>query len=354
MSLAIVSGAGGLVGSATVRLLADKGLGLIGIDNDLRKSFFGEEASTAWCIAELQKSIPNYAHIHLDIRNSDALTSLFSAHGKEIALIVHTAAQPSHDWAAKDPEIDFSVNAYGTLNLLEAMRRFCPDAVFIFTSTNKVYGDAVNFLPFEEFSSRYWLHKDHHWAEHGVDETMSIDQCLHSLFGVSKAAADLMVQEYGRYFGLKTGVFRGGCLTGSGHSAAQLHGFLCYVMKSALLKIPYTIFGHKGKQVRDNIHVADLAQAFWHFFQNPRPGEVYNIGGGSFASISVLEAIEKCQELTGNIMQVSIQKESRKGDHQWWVSDTRKFQAHYPDWEYRYTMDDILREIFLGMKTRFC
>ncbi|GHU03895.1 NAD-dependent epimerase [Alphaproteobacteria bacterium] len=353
MSIALITGSGGLIGSTAVRFLQRQGLDVVGIDNNMRQEFFGEEASTNWCVKDLLATAPGYIHHATDIRDAAAIESLFASFGERISLILHTAAQPSHDWAAKSPMTDFSVNALGTLTLLEAQRKHCPEAVFIFTSTNKVYGDLVNALPFVETPTRYALRDDHPWAIHGVDESMSIDQSLHSLFGVSKASADLLVQEYGRYFGLSTGVFRGGCLTGSGHSAAQLHGFLGYLMRSALTGTPYTIFGYKGKQVRDNIHANDLVAAFWHFFQNPQKGEVYNIGGGTHANISVLEAIEKCGEITGKKMQFSLSPAARSGDHQWWISDVRKFQNHYPTWRYAYDMDATLHELYAGMKGRY-
>ena len=352
MSIAIVTGSGGLIGSTAVRYFSAKGLIVVGIDNDMRKYFFGEEASTAWCIADLQKELPGYIHVQADIRDQETMHTVFKKYSTDISLVLHTAAQPSHDWAARSPETDFTVNANGALVLLEATRMHSPEAPFIFTSTNKVYGDRINDSPFVEHAERYELAPENPYAEHGVDESMSIDQCLHSLFGASKVAADVLVQEYGRYFGMPTVSFRGGCLTGSGHSATQLHGFLGYVMRSALTKTPYTVFGYKGKQVRDNIHAEDLLSAFWHFVQKPRCGEVYNIGGSRFANISVLEAIEKCEQLSGNKMQVSFSDDARIGDHQWWISDVRKFQNHYPDWKYTYTIDRTLEEIYEGMSIR--
>ena len=262
---------------------------------------------------------------------------------------MHAAAQPSHDWAARDPKIDFTVNANGTLVLLEALRKFCPQAVFIFTSTNKVYGDRPNYLPLVELDKRYELPKEHQYYK-GIDESMSIDNCLHSLFGASKAAADILVQEYGKYFGLKTGTFRGGCLTGPTHSGAQLHGFLSYLVKCLVTQRKYKIFGYKGKQVRDNIHSLDLVNAFYHFFRSPRSGEVYNIGGSRFANVSILEAIEISEKLSGLKMDCEYVPENRRGDHIWWVSDVSKFKAHYPQWEYKYGIEDTLREIYLAQK----
>lgn len=354
MSIAIITGSGGLIGSAATRYFSKKGLTVVGIDNDMRKQFFGDEASTAWCVSNLKKDIPTYTHILADIRDSQTINLVFKKYANDITVVLHTAAQPSHDWAAKSPETDFTVNALGTLVLLEATRAYCPEAPFIFTSTNKVYGDRVNSFTYEEKDTRFELVPNNSFAEHGIDESMSVDQCLHSVFGASKVAADILVQEYGRYFGMRTAIFRGGCLTGSGHSATQLHGFLGYVMRSALTKTPYTIFGYKGKQVRDNIHAHDLISAFWNFVQKPRCGEVYNIGGSRFSNISVLEAIEKCEQLTKHKMSVTFINESRIGDHQWWISDVRKFQNHYPDWKYTYTIDHTLEEIYAGMKKRYC
>jgi CDP-paratose 2-epimerase len=353
MSLAVVTGSGGLIGSAAVRALIAKGLDVVGIDNNARRVFFGPEADTSWNVAALQANHPRaYRHETLDIRDNEGINALFARYGKAVALVIHAAAQPSHDWACRDPHTDFGINATGTLNLLEATRRNATDAVFIFTSTNKVYGDIVNRLKFRELETRYEPAPEEPWAKHGVDESMSLDQCTHSIFGASKAAADLLVQEYGRYFGLATGVFRGGCLTGPDHSAAQLHGFLGYLIRCAILDAPYTVFGHKGKQVRDNIHADDVVSAFWHFFLKPRPGEVYNIGGGRHSNISMLEAIRACEELGKRPVRVNFDGKARIGDHQWWISDTRKFKAHYPEWKYTYSMDDIIREIHSGMLRR--
>jgi len=266
-------------------------------------------------------------------------------------LIIHTAAQPSHDWAANDPITDFSVNANGTLVLLEATRQYCPGAVFIFTSTNKVYGDLPNTLPLVEMDTRWEMAKGHRY-ENGIDETMSVDQCKHSLFGVSKVSADIMVQEYGQYFNMRTACFRGGCLTGPNHSGTQLHGFLAYLMKCAITGDHYTVFGYKAKQVRDNIHSYDLVNMFWHFYQNPRSGEVYNAGGSRHSNCSMLEAIAACEKLTGKRMNWSYSDKNRIGDHIWYISDVSKFRSHYPDWEFRYGMDDILQQLYDGIKMR--
>ncbi len=344
MSVILVTGAAGLIGSESVRFFAKQGLQVVGIDNDLRAQFFGQEASTRWNRSRLEQEIPDYRHVEADIRDADALNRIFTSYGNSIVGVIHTAAQPSHDWAARDPVMDFTVNANGTLVLLEMTRQYCPEAVFIFTSTNKVYGDQPNSLPLVELESR-WELLDHAYAENGIDESMSIDQTKHSLFGVSKLAADVMVQEYGRYFGLNTGVFRGGCLTGPAHSGTELHGFLAYLAKCAVTDKPYTIYGYKGKQVRDNIHSSDLVQMFWQFFQNPKRGEVYNVGGSRHSNCSMQEAISICEELTGKSMKISYKEESRIGDHVWWISDVRTFQSHYPEWKYRYNIYEILTEI---------
>jgi CDP-paratose 2-epimerase len=345
MNVAIVTGSAGLIGAEAVRFLARKGFSVVGIDNDMRKEFFGNEASTEWQRKRLEEEIPGYRHHSVDIRDYKKINSIFSEYSQDIKLIIHTAAQPSHDWAAKDPFMDFSVNANGTLNLLEAVRNNAPDAVFIFTSTNKVYGDTPNRLPLVELEKRWELKTEHPYAEYGIDESMSIDQCKHSLFGASKAAADIMVQEYGRYFGIKTGVFRGGCLTGPGHSGTQLHGFLAYLMLCAINGREYTVFGYKGKQVRDNIHCNDLVSMFWNFYQNPRPGEVYNAGGSRHSNCSMTEAIELCEKISGKKMNYKYAEDNRIGDHIWYISDVRKFQWHYPEWKYQYGMEDILVEI---------
>ena len=345
MSVAIITGSAGLIGSEAVRHFAQQGLDVIGVDNDMRSRFFGEEASTSWQRQQLERELGSrYRHVAADIRDQDAIESLFRSVGPELALVVHTAAQPSHDWAAREPHTDFTVNANGTLNMLEATRQFAPDAVFIFTSTNKVYGDTPNRLPLVEQELRWEIDPSHKYST-GIREDMSIDQTMHSLFGASKVAADVVVQEYGRYFDMKTACFRGGCLTGPNHSGTQLHGFLAYLVKCATTGTPYTVFGYKGKQVRDNIHCADLINAFDHFFRAPRSGEVYNIGGSRFSNCSMLEAIETCEEITGQPMNYTYSETNRMGDHIWWVSDVSKFQSHYPDWNLSYDVPRICREI---------
>jgi CDP-paratose 2-epimerase len=320
-------------------------LQVIGIDNDLRKYFFGADGSTEWNRVRLEREVSGYEHVFSDIRDHAAIDKVFARFGRDVVAVVHAAAQPSHDWAAREPITDFGVNAVGTLVLLEAVRQHCPDAVFIFTSTNKVYGDTPNRLPLVETDTRWSLALDHPYAEHGIDEAMSIDRSMHSVFGASKVAADVMVQEYGHYFGMKTACFRGGCLTGPAHSGAELHGFLAYLVKCGVAGRPYTVFGYKGKQVRDNIHSYDLVRAFWHFFEAPRSGEVYNLGGGPYANCSMLEAIGMVEEMTGQPLDWKYSDTNRAGDHIWWVSDIRKFMSHYPDWRIEYDMPRTLREV---------
>lgn len=352
MSVAVITGSAGLIGSEAVRFFAGLGMQVIGIDNDMRQFFFGEEASTRWNRVRLEQQVPNYIHHDLDIRDAPAIERLFAHYGSEIALIVHTAAQPSHDWAARDPYSDFSVNALGTLNLLQAARQHAPTAPFIFTSTNKVYGDRPNLLPLLERETR-WDIDPVHPARHGIAEDMSIDQSKHSLFGASKVAADVLVQEYGRYFDMPTVCFRGGCLTGPSHSGTQLHGFLAYLMKCTMSGKPYTVFGYKGKQVRDNIHSADLIAAFYAFYRNPRAGEVYNIGGGLESNCSMLEAIALCQEIAGRELHYSYVDDNRSGDHIWYISDLRKFKSHYPDWAITYDVPRILQEMYAVNQERW-
>lgn len=341
---ALITGSAGLIGSQATKFFVQQGFTVVGVDNNMRAYFFGEEASTEWNRRKLEEDFKDkYIHIDADIRENDSIEKIFQDHDFE--LIIHTAAQPSHDWAAKEPFTDFGVNAQGTLVLLENFRKYAPEAVFIFTSTNKVYGDTPNTLPLVEKEKRWEVEESHPYAEYGIDENMSIDQSKHSLFGASKVAADILVQEYGRYFDLKTGVFRGGCLTGPAHSGTELHGFLAYLAKCVVTGKKYTIFGYKGKQVRDNIHSHDLVQMFYHFYQNPRMGEVYNAGGSRHSNISMMEAIAKLEEITGKKANVEYSDKNREGDHIWYISDVRKFKEHYPDWEYKYDIDMILEEI---------
>jgi CDP-paratose 2-epimerase len=343
MPTAVVTGAGGLIGAECVREFVRAGFDVIGIDNDMRSRYFGPAASTQAVIDSLTATLPGYRHVAADIRDEAAVDAIFSR-ARDLELVVHAAAQPSHDWAASDPRTDFGVNAVGTMNLLEATRRHALGATFVFMSTNKVYGDRPNGLPLVELETRLELDPSHRYA-HGIDDSMSIDRSLHSLFGVSKAAADLMVQEYGRYFGMKTGIFRGGCLTGPAHSPAQLHGFLAFLVSSIVNERHYTVFGYKGKQVRDNIHARDVANAFYAFYREPRVGEVYNLGGSRGSEVSVLEAIEKIERLSGKTASYDLDPVNRVGDHIWYVSDMAKFRAHYPEWSHTYDADAILSEL---------
>ncbi len=345
MPTAIVTGSGGLIGSESVAFFVEQGFRVIGLDNDMRSYFFGPDATTRPAIDRLEARCGDaFAPTELDIRDADGVMTLFGRHAKEIELVVHTAAQPSHDWAASEPQTDFAVNANGTLNLLEATRAHCPDATFVFTSTNKVYGDRPNALPLEDLGSRLDLPPSHPWYG-GVDLTMPIDTCTHSLFGVSKVAADLLVQEYGRYFDMPTVCFRGGCLTGPQHAGAQLHGFLSYLMRCAITGEPYTIFGYEGKQVRDNIHASDVVRAFHEFHAAPRRAAVYNLGGGRVASVSVLEAIELCQRISGRQLEYTLSDEARIGDHRWWISNLEAFRRDYPRWQIKHGVEQVLKEI---------
>jgi CDP-paratose 2-epimerase len=344
VAVAVVSGSGGLVGSECVGRLVESGWDVIGLECDLRAEFFGPEASTAPVSSALVERYDEFRWLEADIRDAEAVDAAFSREGSRIELVVHTAAQPSHDWAAREPQTDFGVNANGTLNLLEATRRFCPDASFVFCSTNKVYGDTPNRLPLEELDSRLELSRDHPWFG-GIDTTMSIDRSTHSLFGASKAAADLLVQEYGRYFDMPTVCFRAGCLTGPQHAGAQLHGFLAYLMKCTVTGTPYTVFGYGGKQVRDNLHSADLFACFESFHRDPQPAAVYNIGGGRESNCSMLEAIESCERIAGRELRWELSDENRIGDHRWWISDLAEFRRDYPDWELRNGIEEILRQI---------
>ncbi len=351
MGVCLITGAAGLVGSESARYFALKNFAVVGIDNDMRQYFFGENASTDWNRRRLEEDIPGYTHYETDIRDEQGMASIFKEYGTDIELIIHAAAQPSHDWAAREPFVDFSINANGTLVLLEMTRRYCPRAVFIFTSTNKVYGDTPNRLPLIEEKSRWEIDPSHPYST-GIDESMSIDQTKHSLFGASKVAADVVVQEYGRYFDMKTACFRGGCLTGPSHSGAQLHGFLAYLMKCTLEGDPYTIFGYKGKQVRDNLHSQDLAGAFWQFFQHPRVAEVYNMGGGRYSHCSMLEGIRLCEDITGKKLNWTYGDDHRSGDHIWYISDLSKFERHYPDWRITFDLKGILTDIYDGLMER--
>lgn len=345
MALCIVTGSAGLIGSEAASFFSQQGLSVVGIDNDMRSRFFGAAASTEWNRRRLERELRGYTHESVDIRDWEGLQAIFQKLGKSVAVVVHCAAQPSHDWAAKDVHTDFTVNANGTLNLLECTRKHCPDAVFLHMSTNKVYGDLPNKLPLVERETRFEVAESHPYFAEGIDEGMSIDGSMHSLFGASKAAGDLLVQEYGRYFGLKTACFRGGCLTGPSHSGTELHGFLAYLMACALSGKPYTVFGYKAKQVRDNIHSRDVVRAMWAFFQRPRSAEVYNLGGGRYANCSMLEAIRLCEELAGRAMNWKYSEQNRAGDHIWYISDMRRFKGHYPEWDYTVDLRQTLIEI---------
>jgi CDP-paratose 2-epimerase len=334
------------VGSESAAYLIEEGFDVVGIDNDMRSYFFGESASTRKQTERLVSRYPReFRPLDIDIRDVDAIDSVFREHAASLELVIHAAAQPSHDWAATEPATDFTINANGTLNMLEATRHHKPDATFIFTSTNKVYGDRPNSLPLEEIETRLELPDDHRYFG-GVDTSMSIDDSLHSLFGASKVAADVLVQEYGRYFGMSTVSFRCGCLTGPNHAGARLHGFLSYLMRCTVTGEPYTVFGYGGKQVRDNIHSADLVRAFAAFHASPRSAAVYNIGGGRSANCSMLEAIGLCEEIAERELEWSLGATPRMGDHRWWISDLGAFERDYPDWRLTYGVPEILREIY--------
>lgn len=345
MPTAIVTGSGGLIGSESVSHFVQAGYEVIGLENDMRARFFGPDASTAHTTRTLaERYAEEFLSLEIDIRDADALLRLFGERASEIELVIHTAAQPSHDWAASDPQTDFGVNANGTLNLLEATRRHAPGATFVFCSTNKVYGDLPNGLPLIEQEKRLELPEDHRYYS-GIDTSMSIDASTHSLFGVSKAAADLLVQEYGRYFDMPTVCFRGGCLTGPNHAGTQLHGFLSYLMRCTITDEPYTVFGYAGKQVRDNIHAADMVAAFDAFHRAPRAGAVYNVGGGRQSNCSMLEAIDMCQEIAGKELRWRLGEDNRIGDHRWWISDLEPFRRDYPGWDITHDVRDILGQI---------
>jgi CDP-paratose 2-epimerase len=345
VAVALVTGSGGLIGSEAVRHFAGLGLDVVGIDNDMRQEFFGPEASTAWNVQRLTADLGTaYTHHGVDIRDRDALARIFRHYGREIAVVIHTAAQPSHDWAVRDPFTDFDVNAGGTLNVLQTVREHCIEAAVIHCSTNKVYGDRPNTLPLTEQDTRWEIDPAHPYAN-GIAEDMSIDACLHSVFGASKVAADVMVQEYGRYFDMRTACFRGGTLTGPAHSATELHGFLGYVMRCNMEQRTYKIFGYKGKQVRDAIHSHDVVSAFEAFFRNPRSAAVYNLGGGRHSNTSNLEAFALAEQISGVPMRTEYVETNRVGDHIWWIGSNAAFQADYPDWKQVYDVPMILQEI---------
>jgi CDP-paratose 2-epimerase len=349
MGIVLITGSNGLIGSESVKFFIDKGFKVIGIDNDMRSYFFGEKSSTKPILKKLYE-LKNYEHYNIDIRNFIELENIFKIYKNDIKCIIHTAAQPSHDWAAKEPLTDFTINANGTLNLLELTRLYTKEVPFIYTSTNKVYGDNPNKLPLDETKFRYEIDSNHPFFLKGIDESMSIDYTKHSLFGVSKLSGDILVQEYGKYFNMNTVCFRGGCLTGPQHKGAELHGFLSYIIKAAIDNIPYTIYGYKGKQVRDNIHSYDLVNAFWFYFQNPKMGEVYNIGGSRKNSISILETIDYISEKFNLKLNYTLSEKNREGDHIWYISDVSKFKKDYPNWEYQYELEETINEIYYSNK----
>ena len=344
MSTIIITGSSGLVGSESVDFFCKKGFDVIGIDNNLRSFFFGKDSSTIWVKKRLLKKHKRFNHYNVDIRNINGLKKIFKKYKNNISLVIHCAAQPSHDYGKNFPILDFNVNAMGTLNLLEMTKQYCPDSPFIFMSTNKVYGDNPNNLKFIEKSKRWELKKNHTYYK-GIDEDFSIDNCTHSFFGVSKTYADLIVQEYGKNVGLKTVSFRGGCITGPNHSGAKLHGFLSYLIKIGISKKEYSLIGYKGKQVRDNLHSYDLVNCFWEFYKKPKYGEIYNIGGGRFSNCSILEALEILEELKNIRIKKKIVRKNRVGDHIWYISDTKKFKKDYPNWRQKYNTKKIIEEL---------
>ena len=344
MSIVIITGSSGLVGSEAVNFFCDKGFDVIGIDNNLRKFFFGRDGSTLWIKNNLIKRNKKFKNFNIDIRNFNGLEKVFKKYRKNISLIIHCAAQPSHDYGKKFPVLDFNVNATGTLNLLELTKIYCPNSPFIFTSTNKVYGDNPNKLSIIETKNRWELKKNNKYYN-GIDEKFPIDDCTHSFFGVSKTYADLIVQEYGKNIGLKTVCFRAGCITGPNHSGAKLHGFLSYLVKITLATRKYSLIGYKGKQVRDNLHSYDLVNCFWEFFKKPKRGEVYNIGGGRYSNCSILEALNLVEKISNISISRNVVRIPRIGDHIWYISNLKKFKNHYPKWKQKYNTKKILGEL---------
>ena len=344
MKIALITGSCGLVGSESSLFFSKKGFKIIGIDNNYRKFFFGNDGDITWVKKKLKKSLKDYVHFNTDIRNYNNLKKIFKKYAKKIKLVIHAAAQPSHDWAKNKPFIDFDINAKGTLNLLELTKLYAPNAPFLFMSTNKVYGDNPNKLPLLEKKTRWELKKSHKF-QNGIDETMSIDNCTHSFFGASKSYADLVVQEYGKNIGLKTACFRAGCITGPNHSGAKLHGFLSYLVKSSLQNKKYSLIGYKGKQVRDNIHSQDLVSCFWEFYKKPGIGEVYNIGGGRYSNCSIIEALNTIEKISKVKIKRKILTQNRIGDHIWYISDMKKFKKRYPKWKQKYSTLKIIKEL---------
>jgi CDP-paratose 2-epimerase len=344
MSIALITGSCGLVGSESSIFFSNKGFKIVGIDNNSRKSFFGKDGDITWVKKKLKKKLKNYSHYNCDIRNYSSLEKIFKKYKKKIKVIIHAAAQPSHDWAKNKPFVDFNINARATLNLLELTKINCPKVPFIFMSTNKVYGDNPNFLPLVEKKTR-WEIKNTHKFRFGIDETMSIDNCTHSFFGSSKSYADLIVQEYGKNNGLKTVCFRAGCITGPNHSGAELHGFLSFLVKKALINKSYNLIGYKGKQVRDNIHSHDLVSCFWEFYKKPRSGAIYNIGGGRFSNCSIIEALNTVEKIAKIKIKRKKISQHRIGDHIWYISNVKKFKKDYPKWKQKYSSKKIISEL---------
>ncbi len=344
MSLALITGSCGLVGAESVRLFHEKGFDIIGIDNNQRKYFFGKDGDNNWVKSNLIQNYKKYDHYSIDIRNYGKLEKIFKKYKKKIKVIIHNAAQPSHDWALKKPQVDFDINAKGTLNLLELTKTYCPDSPFIFMSTNKVYGDNPNKLPLVEKKTR-WEIKSNHKFYNGITENMNIDNAVHSFFGVSKTYADLLVQEYGKNIGLRTVCFRAGCITGPLHSGTKLHGFLSFLVKTIIKNKRYNLIGYKGKQVRDNIHSEDLVGCFWEYYKKPKRGEFYNIGGGRKSNCSIIEAINYVEEKMNLKVKKIYIKNNRVGDHIWYISDMKKFKKHYPKWKQKFSTTGILDEL---------
>ena len=344
MSIVLITGSSGLVGSESVNFFSKKGFDVVGIDNNLRKFFFGKDASTNQIKQDLIKRNKRFKNFSIDIRNYNDLEKIYKGYKKSISLIIHCAAQPSHDYGKNFPILDFNVNATGTLNLLELTKKYCPNAPFIFMSTNKVYGDNPNRLKIDEKQTRWELKKNDNYYN-GIDEKFSIDNCTHSFFGVSKTYADLIVQEYGKNVGLKTVCFRGGCLTGPNHSGAKLHGFLSYLVKISMSKKKYSLIGYKGKQVRDNLHSHDLVNSFWEFFKKPTKGEVYNMGGGRYSNCSIIEALDLVEKIANISIKRDILRKPRVGDHIWYISNLSKFKKHYPNWKQKYNTKKIIEEL---------
>ena len=344
MSIVLITGSSGLVGSESVNFFSKKGFDVIGIDNNLRKFFFGNEGSTNKIKNDLLRNHKNFKSYNIDIRSYNGLEKIYKKYKKNISLIIHCAAQPSHDYGKNFPILDFNINATGTLNLLELTKKYCPEAPFIFMSTNKIYGDNPNKLKIIEKKNRWELRENNKYFK-GIDEKFSIDNCIHSFFGVSKAYADLIVQEYGKNVGLKTVCFRGGCLTGPSHSGAKLHGFLSYLVKISLTKKRYSLIGYKGKQVRDNLHSYDLVNSFWEFFKKPTKGEVYNMGGGRYSNCSIIEALDLVENISNIEIKREMIKKPRVGDHIWYISNLSKFKNHYPNWKQKYNTKRIIEEL---------